>query len=53
LSASIAPCRFFTQSDFEAHMKGLGEDPAEHLRRFMRGKNLSSDRRRELRIKYL
>jgi len=34
-------------------MKDFGDDPAEHLSSFMRGKNLSSENKRDLRIKYI
>ena len=53
IECPYCPCHFFAQKDFERHMKAFGDDPAEHLLRFMKGKNLSSKRRRELRIKYL
>ena len=53
IECNYCPCRFFTQTDFESHMKDFGDDPAEHLRSFMSNKHFSSENKRALRIKYL
>ena len=53
IECKYCPCRFFTEKDFDDHMQDFGEDPAEHLNHFMRGKQLSQVNRRDLRIKYL
>jgi len=53
IECSLCPCRFFTDKDFEAHMDNFGEDPAEHLQRFMKGKNLSPVNKRDMHVKYL
>jgi len=53
IECRYCPYRFFTDKDFDGHMKDFGDDPAEHLRNYMRGKNLSSENKRALRIKYI